>query len=315
MVKIGDIVYSKNNIPAKVIDIYIDNSYKHSKNRVKLLFDWGDVNDYSYDNVLKRNFINPVISKKNSKLWFLYKRYDGIIQRCTQKDNNKYKYYGQRGIKCLFKNFWDFYDYVKDIQGYSLALKEPNKYQIDRIDTNGNYEKGNLRFVTASENQRNRRDNYIYGIVDMYTGKLLYKGIQTDCEKFILNYTGCKTSLNISKNVLKYNIGISKGFRLKVICVDKERQTICDEALKVYLSKQKKYAYYKLIDYDRNIEKIGMAYILKNYFIDIIGKEIRILDGKNNIKTDFKKFGLNIKIDFLGYETKYFIDKLTYNLY
>ena len=32
-------------------------------------------------------------------------------------------------------------------------------YQLDRIDTDGNYEPGNIRWVTAKENTRNRRNN------------------------------------------------------------------------------------------------------------------------------------------------------------
>ena len=32
-------------------------------------------------------------------------------------------------------------------------------HQLDRIDTDGNYEPGNIRWVTAKENTRNRRNN------------------------------------------------------------------------------------------------------------------------------------------------------------
>ena len=71
--------------------------------------------------------------------------YRGICKRCNNPKNKDYKYYGGRGIKCLFKSADEFVDYVI------------NKLQVDRIDNNGHYEEGNIRFVTSKENNNNRR--------------------------------------------------------------------------------------------------------------------------------------------------------------
>lgn len=77
--------------------------------------------------------------------------FSNIKRRITNPiDQNKcYK-----GIKNKFKSSDEFINYVVNV------LKvDPRGLQIDRIDNNGHYEKGNIRFITAKENCRNRRNN------------------------------------------------------------------------------------------------------------------------------------------------------------
>lgn len=75
-----------------------------------------------------------------------------ILQRCNNPKHLSYEYYGGRGIKVKFVRFEDFYNYVVN----ELSV-DPRGLTIDRIDNNGHYEHGNIRFVTMSENCRNRR--------------------------------------------------------------------------------------------------------------------------------------------------------------
>ena len=78
--------------------------------------------------------------------------YSNIKQRCNNSKNKRYKDYGGRGIENRFKSPDGFVDYVVNI------LKvNPIGLQIDRINNDGHYEKGNIRFVTAKENSNNRR--------------------------------------------------------------------------------------------------------------------------------------------------------------
>lgn len=77
--------------------------------------------------------------------------FSGMKQRCTDPENKDYKRYGSRGIKVLFTSSEEFIDYVENV------LKvDPRGLTIDRIDNSGNYERGNIRFVTNLENQRNK---------------------------------------------------------------------------------------------------------------------------------------------------------------
>ena len=79
-------------------------------------------------------------------------RFRQIKRRCINPKCVAYKYYGGRGIKCLFASSDEFINYVLN------ALKaDPCGLDIDRIDNSGHYEPGNIRLVTHKENCNNRR--------------------------------------------------------------------------------------------------------------------------------------------------------------
>jgi len=83
----------------------------------------------------------------------LYKKWNHMISRCTNESDISYKNYGARGIKVCtewLNSFDNFYEWAINNQ-YKEGL------EIDRINTNGNYEPSNCRFVTRLDNSRNRR--------------------------------------------------------------------------------------------------------------------------------------------------------------
>lgn len=91
---------------------------------------------------------------KSSGRTSLYKRWLSIKSRCYLPGSISYKYYGARGITVcdVWRNsFIAFSKWAHD-NGYDERL------QIDRIDSNGNYEPANCRFVSAKENNKNRRN-------------------------------------------------------------------------------------------------------------------------------------------------------------
>lgn len=98
----------------------------------------------------------------------LYKKWQGIKDRCK---NDKHKYYGKKGITVCndWKNFEPF-------MKWALTNGYDDNLTIDRINTNGNYEPTNCRFVNRSVQQQNRgkvkntKNKYI-GIQENQYGK------------------------------------------------------------------------------------------------------------------------------------------------
>lgn len=71
--------------------------------------------------------------------------------RCSTPSSSDYSRYGGRGIECRFKNVEEF---VSAIGEYP---KDGAIYTVDRIDNNGHYEIGNVRWATCKQQSRNTR--------------------------------------------------------------------------------------------------------------------------------------------------------------
>lgn len=72
--------------------------------------------------------------------------------RCTNKNRPDYKLYGGRGITVCdewFKSFLSFYGYI--------GKRPTPQHSLDRINGDGNYEPGNVRWATKTEQCRNSR--------------------------------------------------------------------------------------------------------------------------------------------------------------
>ena len=93
-------------------------------------------------------------------LWF------GMLERCRNERNASFRHYGGRGIQVCP----DWHGIPEGLLRY-IAWIEANLgprpegnypsglplYSIDRINNDGNYEPGNLRWATVSQQQRNKR--------------------------------------------------------------------------------------------------------------------------------------------------------------
>lgn len=75
-------------------------------------------------------------------------------RRCLNKSDRKYKDYGGRGIK-FSEEFSDFPVWLNYVE--SLDNSNEKDYTLDRINNDGNYERGNLRWASKATQVRNTR--------------------------------------------------------------------------------------------------------------------------------------------------------------
>lgn len=90
-----------------------------------------------------------------------------VIRRCTDPDCNDYEHYGgKKGNPIMVQDDW----YTPENLGIGAArmaryvreqvgLRPSPQHQIDRVNNEGNYTEGNLRWVLPPQNSRNRSDN------------------------------------------------------------------------------------------------------------------------------------------------------------
>lgn len=106
------------------------------------------------DSVVGRNTKHGLANHPLYTCWY------DIMRRCYNLDSKSYEHYGGRGIK-VFENWHkptDFIDWIEKNLG-----PRPEKMSIDRIDNDGNYEPGNLRWADSSTQLHNRRKEFLKG--------------------------------------------------------------------------------------------------------------------------------------------------------
>jgi len=80
------------------------------------------------------------------------RRFVDAKTRCENPNREGYKDYGGRGIKFNFKSTREAVLWVQD-----NFTPDQLEGDLDRIDNNGHYEPGNIRFVSRQTNARNKR--------------------------------------------------------------------------------------------------------------------------------------------------------------
>jgi len=105
--------------------------------------------------------------------------YNNMIARCTKPSLAAYKNYGGRGIRICDEwlgagGFERFYAYLGD--------RPSPKHTIERINTNGNYEPGNVKWATRYEQIASRR----MAVKVIFDGETHF--LMDLCERFAIRY-------------------------------------------------------------------------------------------------------------------------------
>lgn len=106
------------------------------------------------ESTIKRNTTHGMTGTRLYRIWF------EMIRRCDDSTRQNYRNYGGRGIR-YHPSFRTFEGFLAGIpEGYADHL------ELDRIDNDGDYEPGNLRWATDEEQRRNKRTNHFVELSD-----------------------------------------------------------------------------------------------------------------------------------------------------
>ena len=78
-----------------------------------------------------------------------YQAYRSAKHRCQNPNSQRFYLYGARGIEFRFSSFDEFINHI--------GTRPSPQHSLDRINNNGHYEGGNVRWATREQQQQNTR--------------------------------------------------------------------------------------------------------------------------------------------------------------
>ena len=124
----------------------------------------------------------------NIKSHPLHSIYISMMNRCHREYHKDYPRYGGRGI--VMDESWrsNARKCITDIEE-AIGQRPSLKHSIDRINNNGNYEAGNIRWATMREQNNNRNNNR----------KVTVNG----CTRNIVQWA---RRMNVSRQMIRYRL-------------------------------------------------------------------------------------------------------------
>ena len=206
----------------------------------------------------------------------LISRREGIIERCTNPNHNKYKHYGERGVTVC----QEWLDSPQAFVDWAFANGFSPELQIDRIDNNKGYSPDNCQWVTARDNIRNRSNSVITPTI-AGQAKFLYQ-IEEVTIKDIADYFGINPST--MGNVLAPNA--TKWTDIEPIAIDIPEVIMKNISARLE-AKQAKQAKKPKSNYNEQFAKWELRAAHVRYEREVLG---------NAVEDIRKKYGLTNRI-------------------
>jgi len=122
-----------------------------------------------------------------------YNRWWAVKMRCTNPAVKGYANWGGRGIDVCSEWFYDFWAYATYVEALDNYGREG--YTLDRIDNDGDYEPGNVRWADRSTQNLNKRGSLSdEDIKEIILKHEIFGGNNTGVER--LRALGYKCSVN-----------------------------------------------------------------------------------------------------------------------
>lgn len=107
----------------------------------------------------EKNQVNPNIKVKHGHDQRAgetaeYRAWQHMLRRCDPASRTNFQNYAARGITVCERWRYDFSAFLADV-----GPRPSPSHSIDRINNNGNYEPGNVRWATRSQQNQNTRGN------------------------------------------------------------------------------------------------------------------------------------------------------------
>lgn len=128
-----------------------------------------------------------------------YKSWVSMIRRCTDPTLHNYHRYGGRGISVCDRWLGSFELFLEDV-----GVRPTLKHSIDRIDNDGNYEPGNVKWSTNKEQARNST-----------TARMITFQGQTMCLQDWADHLGIKRT-TLGMRLRSYKWSVHKAFTTPV---------------------------------------------------------------------------------------------------